>query len=63
MDPGRPRPAHFRIDWKALEALTTDPGTRALDLLLGKEVTAIEDLQALQVMLLLLVGAPAELVG
>ncbi|WP_347345842.1 DUF6603 domain-containing protein [Microbacterium sp.] len=59
--PDAPAPAHFRIDWKALEALTTDPGTRALDLLLGK-VTAIEDLQALQVMLLLLVGAPAELV-
>lgn len=56
--PGDPaKPESFSIDWNKFNSLITDPGQEALTLLLGK-VQAINDIKALQVLLLMLISSP-----
>ncbi|WP_221393671.1 DUF6603 domain-containing protein [Dyadobacter sp. NIV53] len=59
--PGDPvKPVAFSIDWAKFNSLITDPGQEALTLLLSK-VQAIDDIKALQVLLLMLVSSPQAL--
>lgn len=51
----------FTIDWGALEGFTKNPGPAALAALVGK-VADVDDLKAMQVLVLLLVTGPDELV-
>lgn len=60
-DPGdASRPTAFRIRRDRLDALLSDPGGAALQLLLGR-VQKLEDVKALQVLVLLLVSSPQAL--
>ena len=56
------KPRHFTIDWNKLNQLLTDPGNQALALLFQR-VNNLDDLKALQVLGLMLVCAPGELLG
>lgn len=53
-------PEKFTVDWSALASLTKDPGSFYLTQL-RSEVTAVGDVKALQVLLLLLLGGPQQL--
>lgn len=55
------RPALFRINWSALDAFGQDPGRQSL-LALLQRVQGIPDVKALQVLTLLLIAGPDELV-
>lgn len=56
------RPRLFRIDWQVLDAFGRNPGHQSLLALLGR-VQGIPDVKALQVLLLLLITGPDELLG
>ena len=53
-------PRSFRINWDRLRGVTEDPGQQALNLL-AQRVLGINDLKALQVLALLLISGPREL--
>lgn len=55
-------PITFTLDWDALEGFTRTPGKQALATLLAR-VRGVRDVQALQVLLLLLATGPEDLVG
>jgi hypothetical protein len=55
-------PSAFRIDWAQLDRLLTQPGASGLALLLNK-VQNLEDLHALQVLGLMLIAAPRDLLA
>jgi len=59
--PNAARPHSFGIDWNQFGDLTSTPGTTALDLLLGS-VKRLEDIAALQGLILLWIANPVELV-
>lgn len=54
------KPAAFSINWDELDALLSKPGDRALVLLLSK-VQKLDDLKALQALILMLISAPQAL--
>lgn len=56
------RPRLFRINWQVLDAFGQNPGRQSLLALLGR-VQGIPDVKALQVLLLLLITGPDELLG
>ncbi len=56
------RPRSFRIAWGVLADLARRPGAHALGALLAR-VQGVDDAKALQVLLLLLITGPGELVG
>jgi hypothetical protein len=56
------RPRAFGIDWTALEGFGSRPGDQAMKALLSR-VRGLPDLKALQVLLLLLISGPDELVS
>ena len=60
-DAAASKPRSFVINWPALTAFTKTPGPQALTTLLNR-VAGIQDLKALQVLLLLLISGPDELV-
>jgi hypothetical protein len=55
-----PKPVEFSIDWSKLNKILSNPGDEALILLLSK-VQAIEDIKALQVLILMLFSSPQAL--
>jgi hypothetical protein len=55
-------PIKFGIQWTELNKFFTQPGDKFLNLLLSK-VQGLDDLKALQVLVLLLISGPQELVG
>jgi hypothetical protein len=55
-------PAAFSIDWNGLDNLLKNPGDTGLTLLLSK-VQKIDDVKALQVLILLLISAPQALLS